>query len=238
MLAFTALGTRQQIYDSATQITELTQQSSDFLTSISVQQQQGYCIEWLWTFKAFSVILLQQQSNTLSETANPSRSSLGIRDGGCSAILLSTVYMKLVLCTSRLPMSSHRFRHSFSGILEQPAFRAVYRLFPIGYTKYNCGQSLVIGLRKGKSVLAQWTTFVPFNMNSPKQSAPLMPATKTILIFGDLTYSFQRDLRQLIHVRGDANLSDFFARVSFAFRRECLAGTTRTRMAAKIYKTG
>ena len=43
---------------------------------------------------------------------------------------------------------------------------------------------------------------------------------RTILVFGDLTYSFQRDLQQLIHVRGDANLSDFFIRVSFALRHE------------------
>lgn len=57
-------------------------------------------------------------------------------------------------------------------------------------------------------------------MNNVVQSAPFMPPIRTIIIFGDLTYSFQRDLQQLIHLRGNANLSDFFTRVSFAFRHE------------------
>lgn len=47
-----------------------------------------------------------------------------------------------------------------------------------------------------------------------------MPPVRTIIVFGDLTYSFQRDLQQLLHVKGNANLADFFARVSFAFRQE------------------
>lgn len=47
-----------------------------------------------------------------------------------------------------------------------------------------------------------------------------MPPIRTIIVFGDLTHSFQRDLQQLIHVRGNANLADFFTRVSFAFRHE------------------
>ena len=46
------------------------------------------------------------------------------------------------------------------------------------------------------------------------------PPLRTIVVFGDLTYSFQRDLKQLIHTRGNANLSDFFTRISFAFRQE------------------
>lgn len=52
------------------------------------------------------------------------------------------------------------------------------------------------------------------------QSAPFMPPIRTIIVFGDLTYSFQRDLQQLLHIKGNANLVDFFARVSFAFRQE------------------
>lgn len=47
-----------------------------------------------------------------------------------------------------------------------------------------------------------------------------MSPVRTIIVFGDLTYSIQRDLQQLLHVRGNANLADFFARVSFAFRQE------------------
>ncbi|OCK90224.1 polyketide synthase [Cenococcum geophilum 1.58] len=47
-----------------------------------------------------------------------------------------------------------------------------------------------------------------------------MPPIRTIIVFGDLTYSFQRDLQQLLHIKDNANLADFFARVSFAFRRE------------------
>lgn len=57
-------------------------------------------------------------------------------------------------------------------------------------------------------------------MDKVVESAPFIPSTRTIIIFGDLTYSFQRDLQQLIHVKGNANLSDFFTRVSFAFRHE------------------
>ena len=46
------------------------------------------------------------------------------------------------------------------------------------------------------------------------------PPMKTIVVFGDLTYSYLRELKQLIHIRGNASLSDFFTRVSFAFRHE------------------
>ena len=51
------------------------------------------------------------------------------------------------------------------------------------------------------------------------QAAPFMPPIRTIIVFGDLTYNFQRDLQQLLH-KGNTNLADFFARVSFAFRQE------------------
>ncbi|KAL9045148.1 MAG: hypothetical protein Q9214_001771, partial [Letrouitia sp. 1 TL-2023] len=57
-------------------------------------------------------------------------------------------------------------------------------------------------------------------MRNLVQSAPFMSPIKTIIVFGDLTYSFQRDLQQLIHVRSNANLTDFFIRVVFAFRHE------------------
>ena len=57
-------------------------------------------------------------------------------------------------------------------------------------------------------------------MNNIVQSAPSMAPMRSIIVFGDLTYSFQRDLQQLIHVKGNANLTDFFTRVSFAFRHE------------------
>ena len=57
-------------------------------------------------------------------------------------------------------------------------------------------------------------------MNDVIQSAPFMPPIRTIIVFGDLTYSYQRDFQQLIHVKGNANLADFLTRVSFAFRHE------------------
>lgn len=69
MEAFTELRTRQDIFDSATRIVQLTQQPSDFLTNILVQQQQYYCIEWLWTFKAFSEIPLQPGSILYADLA-------------------------------------------------------------------------------------------------------------------------------------------------------------------------
>ena len=52
------------------------------------------------------------------------------------------------------------------------------------------------------------------------QSAPFMPPIRTIIVFGDLTHSFQQDLQQLVHVKGNANLAEFFIRISFAFRHE------------------
>lgn len=42
---------RQEIFDSTTRIKQLTQEPSDFLTDILVQQQQYACIEWLFHFK-------------------------------------------------------------------------------------------------------------------------------------------------------------------------------------------
>ena len=60
----------------------------------------------------------------------------------------------------------------------------------------------------------------PAKMGNLIQSPPFMPPIKTIIVFGDLTYSFQRDLQQLLHIKGNASLADFFARVSFAFRQE------------------
>ncbi|KAL9079181.1 MAG: hypothetical protein Q9157_001932 [Trypethelium eluteriae] len=52
------------------------------------------------------------------------------------------------------------------------------------------------------------------------QSTPFMPPNREIIVFGDLTYSFQRDLQQLLHIKDNAHLADFFSRASFALRRE------------------
>lgn len=52
------------------------------------------------------------------------------------------------------------------------------------------------------------------------QSAPFMSLIKTIIVFDDLTYNFQRDLQQLLHVKDNANLADLFACVFLAFRQE------------------
>lgn len=57
-------------------------------------------------------------------------------------------------------------------------------------------------------------------MNDIVHPAPVMPAIRTIIVFGDLTYNFQKDLQQLVHIRCNANLVDFFARVAFVFRHE------------------
>jgi len=56
MGAFANLQTRQDIFDSTTLIKQRTQQPSDFLTDILVQQQQYACIEWIWKFKVLSEI--------------------------------------------------------------------------------------------------------------------------------------------------------------------------------------
>jgi len=39
-------------------------------------------------------------------------------------------------------------------------------------------------------------------------------------LVGDLTLTFEQDLRQLLHVKDNANLQSFFDNVSFAFRQE------------------
>ena len=69
MTAFTDLRTRQEVFDAATRITQLTQQTSDFLTNLLVQQQQYHCIEWLWTFKAFSEVPLHPGSISYGDVA-------------------------------------------------------------------------------------------------------------------------------------------------------------------------
>jgi len=57
-------------------------------------------------------------------------------------------------------------------------------------------------------------------MDTLVQSAPFMPPIRNIVILGDLTYSFHRDLQQLLHIKDNANLADFFNRVSYGFRQE------------------
>lgn len=58
-------------------------------------------------------------------------------------------------------------------------------------------------------------------MDNLIQSAPFMPPIRTIVVFGDLTCNFQRDLQQLLHIKDNHNLVAFFTRVSRAFRNEC-----------------
>ena len=41
-----------------------------------------------------------------------------------------------------------------------------------------------------------------------------------VFLFGDLTVSFEDDLRQLLHVKGNGALSSFLDQVSFALREE------------------
>ena len=69
MMAFTDLQTRQEILDATARIAQLTQQPSDFLTNILVQQQQYHCLEWLWTFKVFSEVPLPPGSTSYANVA-------------------------------------------------------------------------------------------------------------------------------------------------------------------------
>ena len=41
-----------------------------------------------------------------------------------------------------------------------------------------------------------------------------------VFLFGDLTIPFEEDLRQLLHTKGNGNLSSFFDQVGFALREE------------------
>lgn len=59
------------------------------------------------------------------------------------------------------------------------------------------------------------------------QSTPFMPpilwATQSscqLFLFGDLTISFEQELRRLLHVKDNATLHSFFEQVSAAFRTE------------------
>lgn len=59
------------------------------------------------------------------------------------------------------------------------------------------------------------------------QSTPFMPpipdtmqSSCQVFLFGDLTVSFEEDLRQLLHVKDNATLRSFFEQVSYAFRGE------------------
>jgi hypothetical protein len=48
----------------------------------------------------------------------------------------------------------------------------------------------------------------------------MSPPTRAIIVFGDLVYHFHQDLRELLHIKNNVNLADFFARTALAFRRE------------------
>lgn len=47
-----------------------------------------------------------------------------------------------------------------------------------------------------------------------------MPSIRTILLFGDLTHDFRKDLLQLLHVKDCPSLADFFARLAPAIQNE------------------
>ena len=68
-------------------------------------------------------------------------------------------------------------------------------------------------------------TFMSTSMDDLVQSTPCVPPIDTMLkcdifVFGDLTHNFDEDLQQLLHVKGNASLSDLFNRVACAFRHE------------------
>jgi naphtho-gamma-pyrone polyketide synthase len=62
-------------------------------------------------------------------------------------------------------------------------------------------------------------------MEGLAHSTPVMPPVADttqcqVFLFGDLTLAFEEDLRQLLHVKGNASLQSFFDHVAFAFRQE------------------
>ncbi|PMB69069.1 Conidial yellow pigment biosynthesis polyketide synthase [Beauveria bassiana] len=44
--------------------------------------------------------------------------------------------------------------------------------------------------------------------------------TAELLVFGDLTASFEEELRHLLHIRGNEAINSFFERVAFSLRQE------------------
>ena len=65
-------------------------------------------------------------------------------------------------------------------------------------------------------------------MDDLVQPTPSMPpilvgstqSSCQLFLFGDLTISFEQDLRRLLHVKDNATLHSFFEQVSAAFRTE------------------
>lgn len=61
--------------------------------------------------------------------------------------------------------------------------------------------------------LIQSTAFMP-------PIASTMQSSCELFLFGDLTVSFEEDLRQLLHVKDNAILRSFFEKVGYAYRSE------------------
>jgi 6-hydroxytryprostatin B O-methyltransferase len=68
-MAFQSMQTRQEIFDSVTQIKQVSQQPSDFLTDILIQQQQYSSIEWLYRFNILAEVPLPPDSISYPDAA-------------------------------------------------------------------------------------------------------------------------------------------------------------------------
>ena len=64
------------------------------------------------------------------------------------------------------------------------------------------------------------TGFTTCNMADQPQSSPLMHPIRNIILFGDLTYDFRKELLQLLHMKDCASLVDFFERIPSALQAE------------------
>lgn len=69
MVTFSDLQRRQDIFDSAARIKQLTQLPSDFLTELLVQQQQYACIDWIWKLEVLDAVPLQPDSVPYADVA-------------------------------------------------------------------------------------------------------------------------------------------------------------------------
>ena len=92
MATFPSMQTRQEIFDATTRITQLTQQPSDFLTGLLVQQQQYTSIEWISRFNLLAKIPSPPDSISYLEAA----AQIGVSESTLRAVARMAITANLL----------------------------------------------------------------------------------------------------------------------------------------------
>jgi len=109
MADFPNMQSRHDILDSATRIKQLSQQPSDFLTDLLVQQQQFACIEWIHRFNLLKEIPLPPGSISYPDAA----AKLGVSVSTLRAV-------------ARMAMTANLLSETKDGRLAHNALSAVF----------------------------------------------------------------------------------------------------------------